>query len=340
MWRLVVAATMLVGVVCAQTVTSATAGPVRFITINITSLGLNSSTIHAVQPQCWTGTGFSGSDVTGILTVRPIRAITSLTPTSIKIDVANDGSQYQNVVCSVGVGGGATGSAAAITGGAIDGTVIGGTTPAPGSFTTVSSTGGIVDDESVGVGGDGTITETCAQASNNCYTQLLLQPAGATWQVSAAGSGASVLPGGIYFYDGTAVRMTLDANNTFGIGSAQTGATDDPFYVTAVGAARANLIQGGVSAPSLAFVTGTGGSISGGNVAGTFVSSTTGTIKFTLTWQLGLAYLHRAVCRFTDETTNADTIQTTQATPATTTTLTATGTTVSGDVISYSCTGY
>lgn len=103
--RLLIGAVLFTEVLCAQTVSSAAAGPVRFMTIDLTSLGLITSTIHTVQIQCWTGTGFSGSDVTGILTVRPIRAITALTTTSITIDVGTDGSVPQNVVCSVGVGG-------------------------------------------------------------------------------------------------------------------------------------------------------------------------------------------------------------------------------------------
>jgi hypothetical protein len=99
-------------------------------------------------------------------------------------------------------------------------------------------------------------------------------------------------------------------------------------------------IAGNGSAPAISNGTGTMAVNSGGtNVAGTMTSSTSGTVTFTLTWA-SLAYAHRAVCHFTDETTLTDSVHTTQATVPTTTTLTATGTTVSGDIVSYSCSGF
>jgi hypothetical protein len=103
---------------------------------------------------------------------------------------------------------------------------------------------------------------------------------------------------------------------------------------------RFGAIAGMGSAPTRANVTGTVAVNAGStNMAGTLTSSTSGPITFTLTWA-SMTYANRAVCNFVDETTNADSVKTTQSTPPTTTTLTATGTTVSGDIISYSCTGY
>jgi hypothetical protein len=102
-----------------------------------------------------------------------------------------------------------------------------------------------------------------------------------------------------------------------------------------------NEVQGSGTGPTVANTTGTVAVNTGStNVAGTLTSSTSGTILFTLTWGGSIAYTHRAVCQFFDETTRTDSVQTTQATAPTTTTLTATGTTVSGDIVSYSCTGY
>lgn len=93
--------------------------------------------------------------------------------------------------------------------------------------------------------------------------------------------------------------------------------------------------------PSVANTTGTVTLGTGStNHAGTLTSSTTGTILFTFTWGSSFAYPTRGVCHFTDETTSADSVHTTQATPPTPTTLTATGTVVNGDIISYSCSGF
>jgi len=69
--------------------------------------------------------------------------------------------------------------------------------------------------------------------------------------------------------------------------------------------------------------------------AGELVSSTSGTVNFTLTF--GTAANHRWVCFFEDETTRADTIGSVQSTAPTQQNLTITGTTVSGDIISYFC---
>lgn len=99
-------------------------------------------------------------------------------------------------------------------------------------------------------------------------------------------------------------------------------------------------LAGTGTAPTRTNVTGTVAVNAGStNVAGSLTSSTSGAVTFTLTWA-SLSYVTRAVCHFVDETTNADSIKTTQATPPTTTTLTATGNTVTGDIISYSCSGY
>lgn len=94
------------------------------------------------------------------------------------------------------------------------------------------------------------------------------------------------------------------------------------------------------SSPGIANGTGTMAVNTGStNVAGTLTSSTSGTVTFTLTWA-SLTYAHRAVCQFTDETTPSDLVHTVQATAPTTTTLTAAGNTASGDIVSYSCSGY
>lgn len=123
-------------------------------------------------------------------------------------------------------GGGASG-AASITSGTIDGTTIGATTPSTGGFSSVVTSG------SPGVAGHVTDTLICTQGSSNCYVQILLQPAGASWQISSAGSGATTLPGGIYVFDGTNVRMAWEAAGSFGfgIGNSTTSASADPFFV-------------------------------------------------------------------------------------------------------------
>lgn len=75
------------------------------------------------------------------------------------------------------------------------------------------------------------------------------------------------------------------------------------------------------------------------NIAGFYTSGTTGTCGITLTWSNTLAYPVGASCSFTNITTAIDAVSTTQ-TGGNTTTVTASGTTVSGDVIKYLCIGY
>lgn len=96
-------------------------------------------------------------------------------------------------------------------------------------------------------------------------------------------------------------------------------------------------VQGiqGISSPAINVTAGTGALASGStNVAGAVNSTVSGTLTFTLTWGNAFAYSHRAICHFEDETTPADTVRTTSAN---TTALTASGTVVSGDVITFSC---
>lgn len=104
----------------------------------------------------------------------------------------------------------------------------------------------------------------------------------------------------------------------------------------------AGILQGITNKPTITNTVGTMAVNTGStNIAGTLTSSTTGTVTFTLNW-VNASYVHRGVCRFTDETTSVDvnSVNTTQATPATTAGLTATGTVVTGDIISYGCGGY
>lgn len=145
------------------------------------------------------------------------------------------------------------------TSGALNGT-IGGTTPAAGTFTTINgtvltSTGGFTNNQAVATAGHSTSTLICTATGNNCYTQILLQPAGAAWQWSAAGSGASTLPGGIYLFDGTNVRMAWDATGSFGfgIGNSTASPSSDPWFVngstglmtTTLFATKGNCFTGG-----------------------------------------------------------------------------------------------
>lgn len=150
----------------------------------------------------------------------------------------------------------------------------------------------------------------------------------------------------LYTCDGTTWNQLINIDNS---GLIITGGTlgIDSSIIPSKAAANDNTalnrfagIAGLGSAPAIANTTGTMAVNSGStNLAGTLTSSTSGTVLFTLTWA-SLSYSHRAVCRFEDETTNADSVKTTQATAPTTTTLTATGIVASGDIVSYSCTAY
>jgi hypothetical protein len=119
------------------------------------------------------------------------------------------------------------------TAGTINGATIGGTTPGSGAFTSLSSNSGVTKAQAVAAAGHSTNTMSCTATGNNCYTQYLMQPAGASWQLSVAGSGASALPGGAYMYDGTNVRFAMDAAGStgFGIGNSTAAITSDPWYV-------------------------------------------------------------------------------------------------------------
>ncbi len=103
------------------------------------------------------------------------------------------------------------------------------------------------------------------------------------------------------------------------------------------GLSSAVALAGEGNNPSITFTSGSGYLSAGStNTAGAFTSTSTGPAAFTLQWW-ALAYPHRANCTFTDETTAGDVVRTTAAT---TTTLTASGTVVNGDLISYICVGY
>ncbi len=77
----------------------------------------------------------------------------------------------------------------------------------------------------------------------------------------------------------------------------------------------------------------------GGSTAGSFASGTTGTctVVVTMNGATGLAAPNGWACAANDLTTTADTIK---QTASSTTTATLSGTTVSGDVINFTCTGY
>lgn len=103
---------------------------------------------------------------------------------------------------------------------------------------------------------------------------------------------------------------------------------------------RFGMIAGMGASPTRTNVAGTVAvNASSTNMAGTLTSSTSGTVTFTFTLA-GVTLATRPVCMFGNETTRANIIGTTQSTPPTTSALTVTGTTVSGDIISYICSGY
>ncbi len=75
------------------------------------------------------------------------------------------------------------------------------------------------------------------------------------------------------------------------------------------------------------------------NNAGFYTSGTTGTCTPVFTWANSVIYTHGAACQFTDVTTLAD-VKSTNQTAYTTNTVTASGTTVSGDIVLYTCYGF
>lgn len=109
--------------------------------------------------------------------------------------------------------------------------------------------------------------------------------------------------------------------------------------VLTIGADQAS---GFVSEGTTFTVTGCGGTLVGGGTAGTFVSGVTGSCTATITMNgaTGLTAPHGWICQASDLTTVADTMKQTAASVTSTTTPVLTGTTVSGDVIMFSCTGY
>jgi hypothetical protein len=94
-------------------VAGAAAGPLHTLTIDLTDLALNSTTVGNIQTQCWQGTGYANGAVTGILKPLKIQSVDTLTTTSITVRVGTDAGAQTNVTCSVsgGVSGGTGGGA-------------------------------------------------------------------------------------------------------------------------------------------------------------------------------------------------------------------------------------
>jgi hypothetical protein len=93
----------------AGTVVGAGAGPLHTLTINLTPLALDSTTVSGVHVQCYTGTGYTNGQVTGILKPLKVQSIDSLTPTSITVRVGTDAGAMNNVSCAVSGGSESTG---------------------------------------------------------------------------------------------------------------------------------------------------------------------------------------------------------------------------------------
>ncbi len=91
----------------AGTVSLATAGPVTTVTLDLTPLSLTTGTLHSTVSQCWVGTGYNGTDVTGVLTPQRILSVDALTTTSTTLHVANSVAAVSNLVCTVSTSGGA-----------------------------------------------------------------------------------------------------------------------------------------------------------------------------------------------------------------------------------------
>lgn len=159
------------------------------------------------------------------------------------------------------------------------------------------------------------------------------------------------------FITNQGVRMRLDSNallhlastgvfalDSASFGTADTGISRDAAAVVDIGNGTAASTVGGVkaagyiSAGTKFTASGcTNSATVGGASAGTYTSGTTGTCTVTITMGNSLTAPNGWDCSASDRTTAAD-VQRTSA--STTTTATISGTTASGDVISFSCEGY
>jgi hypothetical protein len=181
-------------------------------------------------------------------------------------------------------------------------------------------------------------TTTIVNGVYGCSQPSSLQLSDVATNLGGISNIASLLTTGIYanrFWfvtNGTTpTDITTGTGNFFNVLQGNSGGTA---WVPQVLSYGVNAIVGDSAIPTRTNNTGTVAIVTGStNVAGTLTSSTTGAINFTLTWSL-IAYPHRAVCFFTDETTPSDFVTTVSATTGG---LTAAGTVTTGDVISYAC---
>ena len=156
--------------------------------------------------------------------------------------------------------------------------------------------------------------------------------AGSAWPVNFATNASSVFS----VQNGGANFMVADANDrvAFGPSVASTVANEELAVTGAIGSA------GNVSTNTKFTTSGCSVSATtGGATAGTYTSGTTGTctVVITMNGATGLTAPNGWTCFANDQTTPADKQQTTASSA---TTATISGTTVSGDVVSFGCIGY
>jgi hypothetical protein len=255
------------------------------------------------------------------------------------------------------------GSSGAIFGATIDNSVIGGISPSSGSFTSLASSG-TTSLSALGVSGVATFNgstifnspqllqcfsatsapligfnSTSTPANYNIGFGSLCDGTLEVYSTRTDGAVANFSQYGLNMLSDTSIEFLNAANNDH-VGLKYAGYITNTLMTDYAGS------QGGGQIMTGEFISGGGtftasgcsnSTLVGGGSAGSYKSGTTGTCTVTVTMgQVGHSF-NGWSCSVWDITTNTD-IQ--KETAFTSTTVTFSGTTVSGDVITFSCIGY